>query len=90
VKRNRKLIFFLSFVYGRKRHSISNFYAASITLAAQPSTQSADVRLEFMKVFFRNSDRRAGLSALVMIVTLLAIGALAKLDAATPLFHLAR
>jgi hypothetical protein len=43
-----------------------------------------------MKVFLRNSDRRAELSALAMIVTVLTIGALAKLDAATPLFHVAR
>ena len=44
VKRNRKLIF-LSFVYGRHRHSISNFYAVCVTLAPEPSTQLRDVHL---------------------------------------------
>ncbi len=44
VKRNRRLIF-LSFVYGRDRHSISNFYAACVTLVTEPSTQLRDLHL---------------------------------------------
>ncbi len=43
-----------------------------------------------MKVFFRNSDRRAELTALVTVAIVLAIVAVAKLDATTSLFHLAR
>jgi hypothetical protein len=43
-----------------------------------------------MKLFFRNSDRRAELSALVTIAIVLAIVAAAKLDAVTSLFHTAR
>ncbi len=39
-----------------------------------------------MKFFFRNSDRRAELSALVTIAIVLAIVAAAKLDAVTSLF----
>jgi hypothetical protein len=91
VKGNRKLIF-LSFVYGRDRHSISNFYAACVTLAAEPSTQLRDVHLALctMKFFFRNSDRRAELSALVTIAIVLEIVAAAKFDAVTSLFHIAR
>jgi hypothetical protein len=40
-----------------------------------------------MKVFFRNRERRAEFSALVTVATIFAIGALAKFDAATWLFH---
>ncbi len=43
-----------------------------------------------MKVFFRNSDRRAELAALVTVAIVLAIVAAAKVDAATALFHIAR
>jgi hypothetical protein len=43
-----------------------------------------------MKVFFQNSDRRAELSALVTIAIVLAIVAVAKFDAATSVFHIAR
>jgi hypothetical protein len=42
-----------------------------------------------MKAFFRNSDTHAEFLALLTMVMVLAIGALAKLDAATALFHLA-
>jgi hypothetical protein len=40
-----------------------------------------------MKFFFRNSDRRAELSAIAIV---LAIVAAAKFDAVTSLFHIAR
>jgi hypothetical protein len=43
-----------------------------------------------MKSFFRDSDRRAELSALVTIAVVLAIIAVAKIDAAAALFHIAR
>jgi hypothetical protein len=90
VKRNRNPIFPISFVYGRNRHSISNFYAACITLSCRTVDAIARRSVGIMKVFFRNSDRRAELSALVTIAIVLAIVAVAKLDATTSLFHLAR
>jgi hypothetical protein len=43
-----------------------------------------------MKVFHQSRDRRAELSALVMIVAVLAVGALVKLTAVTALFDWAR
>jgi hypothetical protein len=43
-----------------------------------------------MKIFHQSRDRRAELSALAMIVAVLAVGALAKLAAATALFDWAR
>jgi hypothetical protein len=44
----------------------------------------------FMKVYFQNRDRRAGLSALAIVVAILAIGAMAKFDVATSLFRSVR
>jgi hypothetical protein len=43
-----------------------------------------------MKVFFRNDERRAELSALVTVAIVLAIVVAAKVDAATALFHIGR
>jgi hypothetical protein len=42
-----------------------------------------------MKIDLRNSEQRAGLSALMMVVAVLTVGALAKLSVPTQLFHLA-
>ena len=42
-----------------------------------------------MKIDLQNSEQRAGLSALMMIVAVLAVGAIAKLSVPTQLFHLA-
>jgi len=40
-----------------------------------------------MKVLFRDRDRRAELSALVTVATILAIGVIAKIDVAASLFR---
>jgi hypothetical protein len=45
------------------------------------------VAMRIMKVILRAYDKRAELSAFVTVVMVLAIGALAKLDAAILLFH---
>jgi hypothetical protein len=42
-----------------------------------------------MKVQFHHSKKRTGLSALLTVAAILTVGALAKTDAATQLFHLA-
>ena len=42
-----------------------------------------------MKIDLRNSEQRAGLSALMMVVAILAVGAITKLGVPTQLFHLA-
>ncbi len=42
-----------------------------------------------MKVQFPDSKERTGLSALLTVVGILTVGALAKTDAVTQLFHLA-
>jgi hypothetical protein len=89
VKRNRKLIFFIFWLWTQSTFDLEFLCGMRHT---RSTTVDAIGRRAFgnMKAFFRNDDSRAGLSALVMIVTLLAIGALAKLDAAVPFFHLAR
>ena len=43
-----------------------------------------------MKVLFQSCEKRAELSAVMMVVTLLAIATFAKFDLATPLFDLVR
>jgi len=45
------------------------------------------VAMRTMKVIQRAYDKRGELSAFVTLVTVLAIGTLAKFDAAAPLFH---
>jgi hypothetical protein len=42
-----------------------------------------------MKVHFRSGEKRSDLSALMMVVAVLMVGALAKLGASMQLFHLA-
>lgn len=42
-----------------------------------------------MKVQFRHSKKHVGLSALLTVAEILAVGVLAKTDVATQLFHLA-
>jgi len=42
-----------------------------------------------MKITFRSSEKRSELSAFMMVVAVLTVGALTKLDIATQLFHLA-
>jgi hypothetical protein len=41
-----------------------------------------------MKNYFRTSEKRPELSAFMMVAAVLAVGAFAKLDAATQLFRL--
>jgi hypothetical protein len=41
-----------------------------------------------MKVQFRSSKKNAGVSALLTVVAILTVGALAKTDVTTQLFHL--
>jgi hypothetical protein len=53
-------------------------------------TEARWLRLKMMKFFSRNGDAQAGLSPLLMIVAVLAIGALAKSGTAISLLHLAR
>ena len=43
-----------------------------------------------MKVLFQSCEKRAELSAVMMVVTLLAIATFAKFDLAMPLFDLVR
>jgi len=45
------------------------------------------VAMRIMKVMLRTYDKRAELSAFLMLVMVLAIGTLAKFDAAALLFH---
>jgi hypothetical protein len=45
------------------------------------------VAMRIMKVMLRTYDKRAELSAFLMLVIVLAIGTLAKFDAAAVLFH---
>jgi hypothetical protein len=42
-----------------------------------------------MKIRFHDGKRRSGLSALLTVIGILTVGALAKTEAATQLFHLA-
>jgi hypothetical protein len=43
-----------------------------------------------MRTFLRNSEKRAELSALMMVIAVLAIGAVAKLDAVTLILEFVR
>ena len=70
------------------RDSISNSYPRCGTLAAFPLIPAVVlVAMRIMKVMLRAYDKRAELFAFVTLVMVLAIGTLAKFDAAALLFH---
>jgi hypothetical protein len=76
-------------VYDGRPRSISNSYPRCGTLAAFPFIPAVVlVAMKIMKVMLRAYDKRAELFALVTLVMVLAIGTLAKFDAAAALlFH---
>jgi hypothetical protein len=50
--------------------------------------ESGYVLVPVMKINFRNDEKRSELSALMAVISLLMVGTLAKVGAATQLFHL--
>ncbi len=46
------------------------------------------ILVRVMKINFRNDEKRSELSALMAVISLLMVGTLAKVGAATQLFHL--
>lgn len=71
-----------------------NSYALCLTSVTAISSLAAGINLwlisgRIMKLHIRGGDRRSGLLALMPVIALLTVTMLAKLGAATQLFHLA-
>jgi len=56
---------------------------------ADRERQHAKSAERIMKALFRDDTKRSELSAILMVVAVLTTGALVKIDAVTPIFHLA-